>query len=164
MLDNIKDELWKDIPGYEGLYQVSTTGRVWSVRRQKLLSFNITYNGYRRVILTAKNGRKKNERVGRLVGLAWIDNPEKLPQIDHINGDRQDDRASNLRWVSSKENNRNRANNTKVEQYTLNGEYIATYNTIAEANEAIGRKAGNAAIYNCFHKSGYSGGYLWKKI
>ena len=166
MLDNItlKNELWKEIPGYEGLYQVSNLGRVWSIKRQRILIPQPTYNGYNRVGLFAKNGKLKNERVGRLVALTFIPNPEGLPQVDHINSCRTDDRVENLRWVSSKENNRHRCNNTVIEQYTLDGTYITTYGSVAEANEAIGKKPANSAIYDALRrKTGYSAGYIWKR-
>lgn len=112
--DNIIEE-WRDIPGYEGYYQVSNLGRVKGLKRTvntwnayKTISEHIlksckTTNGYLGITLR-KDGKAKRTFVHRLVGLAFIPNLENKPQIDHINGNKEDNRPSNLRWVTAKEN------------------------------------------------------------
>lgn len=97
-------EVWKDIPHYEGLYQVSNLGRIWSVRKQRTLSPAMTPNGYMRINLYAPNHKRKTESVHRLVALTFIDNPEAKPQVNHKNQNKTDNRAENLEWVSAKEN------------------------------------------------------------
>ena len=84
-------EVWKDIPQYEGLYQVSNFGRVWSVRSQKVLKPRLSH-GYERVALYARNGKIKDELIHRLVGLAFIPNPNHLPQINHIDQNKSNNR------------------------------------------------------------------------
>ncbi len=115
-------EIWKDIvvdkedPNtYKGLYQVSNMGRIKSLSRilsnnhiieGKILKNKIGKSGYNSVNLS-KNGKAKTYKVHRLVALTFIPNPENKPYIDHINTIRIDNRVSNLRWVTQKENNNN---------------------------------------------------------
>ena len=81
MLEN--SEIWKDVKGYEGLYQVSNLGRIWNVKTQRILKPIDTGRGYFRVHLTAKNGKRKQELIHRLAAIAFIPNPFGLPQVNH---------------------------------------------------------------------------------
>ena len=107
-------EIWKDIKGYEGKYQVSSEGRIWSISRQNVLKPVLQRNGYYRVTLIAKNGKKINESVHRLVALMFIPNEECLTQVDHINEDKSDNRVCNLRWVTAKENTNHGTRNERI--------------------------------------------------
>ena len=113
------EEIWKDIEGYEGLYQVSNLSRVRAlekvvicstgrkcVLKEHILIQNSSFYGYKGVDLT-KNGKRKKFLIHRLVAKAFIPNPENKPEIDHINTNRSDNRIENLRWVTSSENMRN---------------------------------------------------------
>lgn len=99
------EEIWKDIPGYEGLYQVSNLGNVKSLYNNRLLKlcWRNTKKEYKAVYLSKKT--KKTFFVHRLVAIAFIPNPDNKPCVDHINGDRLDNRVDNLKWVTNKENN-----------------------------------------------------------
>lgn len=101
----------KDIKGYEGLYGITSCGKVWSYRSKKFLSPDKT-SGYERVILQ-KNGDKKRFLVHRLVADAYIPNPNNLPEVDHIDGNKRKNCANNLQWMSGLDNTR-KANNVKV--------------------------------------------------
>ena len=98
-------EIWKDIEGYQGLYQVSNEGRVRSVRRNIILKPCIQ-KGYAIVVFSVGN-KRKTMKVHRLVAEAFIPNTQNKPQIDHINTVRNDNRVENLRWCTQKENNNN---------------------------------------------------------
>lgn len=102
------EEIWKDIIGYEGLYQVSDLGRVKSLKfgKEKILKPQLCNCKYLVVGMYTKN-RFSTKTIHRMVAMAFIDNPEQKPQVDHINGDRTDNRANNLRWVTRLENVRN---------------------------------------------------------
>mgnify|MGYP002679946246 CR=1 FL=1 len=100
-------EVWKDIKGYEGLYQVSNLGRVRSLNygrsgETKLLKQGTT-NGYKRVFLY-KNGKGKNYFVHRLVAMAFIPNPNNLPIINHKDEDSSNNNVNNLEWCTQEYN------------------------------------------------------------
>lgn len=107
-------EVWKDVVGYEGLYQVSNLGRVKSLDRQIIRSNGTGYfvkekilksslrNGYPCVSLHSDKGRKKYTH--RLIAEAFIPNPKNKPEVNHINGIKNDNRIKNLEWATYSEN------------------------------------------------------------
>ena len=104
----IRIELWKDIDGYEGVYQVSNQGRIRSRKSGvwRLLKPGHGDGRYCQVGLV-KDGRRHWKRVHQLVAEAFIPNPDHLPQIDHKDGNHLNNYADNLRWVSPADNTRN---------------------------------------------------------
>lgn len=111
----IEGEIWKDVVGYEGHYAISSIGRVKSLSRVKLtpnsffisqeiiLKYQINKGGYIKVILL-KNAQPKTFLVHRLMGIAFLENSENLPEINHKNMVRSDNTIENLEWVSKREN------------------------------------------------------------
>ena len=104
-------EIWKDILGYEGKYQVSNQGRIKSLNynntsQERVMRLISTKDGYLQVGLH-KDGKRKNHLVHRLVAQTFIENPSGKPCIDHINTIKTDNRVDNLRWATCKENNNN---------------------------------------------------------
>lgn len=111
------NEIFKAIPGYEGIYEVSNFGRIKSLRvwcprikqykeREKILDSWTNNVGYKIRVLVDKNGEKRCWSVHRLVAITFIDNPNNLSDVDHIDGDKNNNRVDNLQWLTHKENMR----------------------------------------------------------
>ena len=111
------EEIWKDIKDYAGLYQVSNFGRVkalekkrlcnqfggFCISKEKIMKFGIDKNGYYLINLS-KNNKTSTKRVSRIVAETFISNPDNFPQVNHINGIKTDNNASNLEWCTDNEN------------------------------------------------------------
>lgn len=108
-------EEWKDIKGFEGYYQISNLGRVKSVERysaqkhlikEKLLNIHHNNSGYCDISLYI-DGVRYHRKVHRLVAEAFIPNPNNLPEVDHIDTNKDNNCVDNLRWVTHSENHLN---------------------------------------------------------
>jgi DNA-binding CsgD family transcriptional regulator len=107
-------EIWKDVVGYEGLYEVSNLGQVRSIRRDigagrkggGLIKGYITKVGYRYVGIGVRGVSKRGCSVHRMVCKAFHPNPLNKETVNHIDGDKSNNRASNLEWSTWTENNR----------------------------------------------------------
>lgn len=111
------EEIWKDIEGYEGLYQISNLGRVKSLKRyskyknskrfinEKIIKLQKSKNGYLRVEL-CKNNIKKKYLIHRLVGYAFLNNYDNNLEINHKDGNKQNNNVENLEWITRSENER----------------------------------------------------------
>lgn len=154
----MSDEVWKDIKGYEGNYQVSNKGRVKAVSHKVKRGFCTCMTEEK--ILTAKkkrsnvgdfyfffhlckNGVFKNFYLHRLVAESFISNPDNLPQVDHIDGNKANNDASNLRWCTQIQNMNNentlyKSNRlVKVRCYT-DKEEIGVFASLSDASIATG--------------------------
>ena len=159
----MQNEIWKDAPGFPG-YQVSNAGRVRSFYR--VLAPD-SIKGYYRVRLY-RNGRVSRIYIHRLVAMAFVPNPDGLPQINHKNEIKTDNRVENLEWCTAKYNNaygtgRERAAKSRskaVGQYTTGGILVATYDRIKDAREKYG-----SHIFSVLSgKRKTAGGFVWKYI
>ena len=146
----------KDIKGYEGIYGITSCGKVWSYRRKKFLTPGVNRYGYLYVNLW-KDGKVKTYSLHRLVAEAFIPNPEKLPQVDYIDGNKMHNFLNNLQWITNRDNVR-KGRNKPVLQYDLDGNFIREW----ECTSDVGREvSGN--ICDCLkgrHKTAC--GYVWK--
>ena len=134
----MKGEIWKDIEGYEGLYQVSNMGRVKSLNyrrtgKEEILKGVDYGEGYLYVSLW-KDGKVKQCRINRLVAQAFIENPQNLPEVNHKNEDKTDNRVENLEYCSSSYNVNYGTRNKKVAE-KLKGKKHSE-----EHNKKIGKK------------------------
>lgn len=101
-------EEWREISGYEGKYAISNKGNVKSLNyrmsnKEKILKPLKSGKGYLMVGL-CKNGKMEWAKIHRLVALLFIPNPNHKPQVNHINGDKNDNNVDNLEWCSNSEN------------------------------------------------------------
>ena len=158
-------EIWKDCKGYEGLYQVSNLGRVWSIRSQRYLKGCYDKDGYIKVNLTAKNGKVKTERVHRLVALAFLSNPKGLPQVNHIDENKENNCVDNLEWTSIKDNANHGTRNKRISKANSIPVYCfeldKTFYGAREAERELG--INHSSISKACHgKQKTAGGYLWE--
>ena len=104
-LESMYGEIWKDIFGYEGYYQISNFGRVksFSYKKNRILVCSISRTGYIKYKLS-KNGILKYFSCHRLVALSFIINEENKPQINHKNGIKTDNSVDNLEWCTASQN------------------------------------------------------------
>lgn len=176
----INMEKWKDIKGFEGLYQVSDQGRVYSIRTDKILVQRPRRHGYLAVFLYGMekraNGRYgKAYAVHRLVAEAFCKRGEGQTEVNHLNEVKDDNRAENLEWSSHEENcnygtaiQRRREKTLNhhgakvVYQYSDNKELVNTYPSVHEViRQNEGFNLGNIcqAIRRPFYRRAY--GYYW---
>lgn len=189
-------ESWKEIKGYEGLYMVSTYGNVkrlattfkdklgrkWS-NKEKILRVRLTRGGYCRVSLS-KDGIAKDKYIHRLVAETFIPNVLDKEEINHIDGNKLNNKADNLEWVTRQENEKHKvkmglynstdkhkeqcrenqkrsveANLKPILQLSLEGKIVNRFISVKEAKEKTG-------IVNCGACARGSrktaGGYLWE--
>lgn len=183
-------EVWKDVAGYDGMYKVSNLGNVMSYnlyahKEPRLLKARKHPLGYRQVVLS-KNGKVEQPLIHRLVAEAFIENPNGYEFVNHKDEDKANNKAENLEWCTKSYNATYSLNlhperaeiygsffngkgyrgkpfrhKEKVLQYDKNGNFIAEYRSVVEANKITGIK--NCAIIACCTgKQKTAFGYIWK--
>ena len=171
-------EEFRDIKGFEGLYQISNQGRVYSLISKRFLKPRKTKLGYLDVVLY-NNGKHKHHSVHRLVAQAFIPNPLHLPIINHISENKTENFVSNLEWCDYSYNNTYGSRTEKmmqnhnfqmmvkncskpIIQMTKDGKFVNEYPSIREAARTLGINHQN--IMNCLKKEKYksAGGYIWR--
>ena len=166
-------ELWKEIDGYAGRYEVSNLGRIRSINYNnsglpRIMKPEVTSKGYLAVGLS-KNGKRKGYRVSRLVASAFVPNENGLPEVNHKDEDKTNNRADNLEWCDRAYNNKYgtrisrtaEANRKPVLQYTKDGELLARWEGAKEAERVLGISDGCIWLC-CNRKRKTAGGYVWR--
>ena len=170
------EEIWKDISGYEGVYQVSNLGNVRSLDRLDgrgrniqgvLLKQVISTNDYLKVTLY-KNGKSKTKTVHRLVAEAFIPNTENKPQVNHIDEDKLNNIVYNLDWMTNIENTNH---GTGIERATFNKSHKIQcsngkiYSSIISAARELNLSDGNIGQHLKGNTSyTHVGGYTFERI
>lgn len=161
-------EHWKPIAGYEELYEVSDLGRVRSLKVGRCLKPQLAGLGYKKVELY-RTGKKKSVFVHRLVAKAFVPNPSKFLEVNHIDEDKSNNAASNLEWCSRKYNinygtclaRRANAQSIPVNQYDKSGNLIQTFKSLYDADKLLG--VSYTSICKCCRgKLKSAGGYVWR--
>lgn len=175
------NEIWKDIDGYFGIYQISNLGRVKSIARydtnghfhkERIFKPQMVGRGYLKVILV-KDGIHKQKYIHRLVGISFVDGYKKGLQINHKDEDKTNNRFDNLEWVTCKENinygtrrekqiNKMRTRKP-VLMFTKDGIFVQEFRSIKEAGRAINANSSHIADC-CYNKPKFKSvkGYIFK--
>lgn len=182
---NTIEEIWKDVSGYEGIYQVSNLGRVKSLERTVIDKNNHPKHikgclmtgcdngrGYFSVIFH-KNGISVRKYIHRLVAQAFIPNPMNLPEVNHKDENSRNNIVTNLEWTTYLENriygtrlerlSSSNTIHTPIIQYDLNFNYVAEYKNAKQATDILGFNDHGVGIYKCANKKADSAhGYIWR--
>lgn len=170
------EEIWKDISGYKGLYQVSNFGRVKSFRAstkyggqpEYILKPQVINSGYH--VVTLYNGHDKHKfQVHRLVATEFLENPEHLPCVNHRDENKLNNRVDNLEWCTVAYNNNYGTAKSRmlfnayepIVQKTLNGDIIAAYKSPRLAASLLNRSPN---ILRSWLKIGMGDGYRWEYL
>lgn len=180
------EEIWKDIPSYEGYYQVSNLGNFRSLPRRvryksngwrnypsKTLLTETTKDNYQRIVLM-KEGVKTRYQAHRLVALAFIPNPDNKPFINHIDGNKSNNNADNLEWCTASENvthaditglrdmSKHHPSNSKKIKCLETGEIFVSY---YQAVKWLGKTSNSiSALARGTRSYGKAFGYHWEFI
>lgn len=176
------EEEWRPIKGFESLYEVSNLGNVRSLDRViysekrsnqiwkgKQLSIKKKNKGGYHLITLNKNGKQYYFTIHRLVAEAFIPNPLNLPQVNHKDENKSNNRVENLEWCTESYNHNygtaiERANlkrNVSVNQYTLTMEFVKQWKSMKDVERELGIGAGNIS-HCCKHHIKHAGGFIWR--
>lgn len=182
------NEEWRPVKGFEGIYEVSNLGRVRSLDRVltlrngrtqpikgRIMKLGLHYKGYVRLMLSNGGDREHSHFVHRLVAEAFIPNPGDLPEVNHKDQDKGNNRADNLEWCTHKENSRygdrgarigawhlaNSPRRVPINQLDMDGNYLRTFPSQAEAARQVHGSQGTiSSVVGRKKKSAY--GYKWE--
>jgi hypothetical protein len=161
------DEIWRSIRSYEGLYEVSNTGLVRSIKRDIILKPGVATSGHLLVNLYRGITNMSTKYIHILVAEVFVDNDEGKPEVNHKDCNKLNNHYTNLEWVTSSENmlhmySNNRSSRAKqVMQYSLDGALLSTFHSTKEAARLTGISANNIATA-ARGATNTAGGYMWE--
>lgn len=173
---------FKDIPGFEGEYQATSTGQIWSLKTQKFLKQQLKGPDNKKYfyVCLCKNNQKSSHRVNRLIAETFLPNPKNLPCVNHKDCNKLNNNLENLEWCSYQDNNLYqdrtlKAVNTRKENgfcqkvqvfdkktNEFKGEFNSVRDAIRFFNLQNNCSANISAVLNGKKKSAY--GFIWKKV
>lgn len=158
MLENTDEEIWKDIEGLEGEYAVSSKGRVRNIRTGRIIDGAYNSRGYKQIKL-----KGKYYYIHRLVALAFIPNPNNLPQVNHIDERKDNNDVSNLEWCTASYNTNYSSHkcSCKIKQLTKDGELVKAWKSSMQIERETGYDQGYI-IKCCKGKIRSAYGYRWE--
>jgi len=190
------NEIWKDVIGYEGCYSVSNLGRVKSLKRkvnslhgintrtvnERIIAQRTTMHGYMSVALR-KYGKDKTLTVHRLIAIAFLNNPDDKPEVNHLDGNKKNNKLYNLEWVTKSENIKHAfrtglqsleklkqsgikaslGNRKPITQYDKDMNVIRVFESCKDAAEATNIPHTNISqVCNGKCKRKSAGGFIWR--
>lgn len=180
------EEIWKDVKEFEGIYQISNLGRLKRLetiidtiyqqkykrkihQKERIVKVNKCSRYYKYTLQNKNSNKKRTTSIHRLVAEAFIPNPDNLPQVNHIDGNRYNNNINNLEWCSASENVRHAQNKLnkivknvmQIDQQT--NQVIKIYKSTVEAMKETGIDRTNISKV-CNGKMKTAGGYIWKYI
>lgn len=158
----------KDIEGYEGLYAITSCGKVWSYKSKKFLTPRPTKTGYLQVMLY-KDGKGLNHYIHRLVAIAYVPNPNDLPQVNHKDENKENNYVNNLEWITHKENNNYGTRNERAGKGHRKPIYCVELDKVFESQAQVCRELKiNAGQLSCClkgtHRHKTAGGFHWRYV
>ena len=170
--NKMNNEVWKDVKDYEGHYQVSNQGRVKSIKFRKEIIMKPERNkfGYLAIGLR-KNGEHKLFTVHRLVAQTFIPNPDNLPEVNHIDENKENNSVQNLEWCDRKYNHNYGTINQRISektskpvlQYEKSGEFVREWKSTWDVQRNLGYNQ-SAISACCLGKLKSAYGFVWKYI
>lgn len=154
------EEIFKDIAGTDGKYQISNFGKVYNTKAGRFLKGGLSSSGYMRVVLTI-NGKRVYKNIHRLIAEAFIPNPDNLPFINHINEEKTDNSIENLEWCTQEHNNTWGSKAYNILQFDKQGNFIKEYQSRVYAARAVGITP-DAITMCCSGSQQTAAGYIWR--
>jgi hypothetical protein len=174
MVIRMTEEIWKPVFCGENEYKISSNGRIWSCISKRIMKQHTEHCGYSVIKLSGGHGHGKNFFIHKLVAEAFLPNPKHLPEVNHRDENKANNRVDNLEWCTHKYNqnygtlkqrisakNRNGIGSKPVLQYSIDGKFMAEFPSMGEIERKLGFKSCEISLC-CLGKKPQYMGYLWR--